>query len=109
MELYEEKKEKDKKIEDLMLIKSKFPFELTKNDKLMSVIFVSVDQVVHYSVICKNSDIFIRIETLLYEEYPIYKESENYFIYNGYKINKYKILEENKIKNSGIITLEKIN
>ena len=108
MELHEELKKKDKKIEEQKEIISKFPFTLEKNEKLLSLIFISVDQKIHYSLICKNTDYFSKIETILYNEYPEYKETQNYFIFNGIKINKYKTLEENKIKNNDIITLKEI-
>ena len=74
----------------------------------MTVIFISVDQKIHYSLICKNTDDFIRLEKKLYDEYPEYKESENYFMVHGTKVNKYKNLEENKIVDNDIITLKKI-
>lgn len=71
----------------------------------MSVIFISPNQKIHYSIICKNTDQFTKIETLLYKEYPDYGDLENYFVVNGNKINKYKTLKDNNIKNSDIITL----
>ena len=45
------------------------------------------------------------IETKIYECYPMYKEKDNYFTLNGNKINKYKTLEENKIKDNHIIIM----
>ena len=87
---------------------SNYPIKLSEGENLISVIFVSLDQKVHYSVICKNTDKFNIVENKLYEEYPEYLESENYFIVNGNKINKYKSLEFNKIKNNDIIMLKTI-
>ena len=84
---------------------SNYPVKLSEGEKLMSVIFVSSDQNVHYSVICKNTDKFSRIESMLYDEYPEYSESENHFLVNGNKVNKHKSLEFNKIKNNDIIML----
>ena len=104
IELMEEIKQKDNELKEL---KSKLPFNLNKNDKLMTVIFISNDQSVHYSFICKNNDKFNRIENLLYDEYPQFQETENYFTVNGHKIIKSKTMEENKIKNSDIIILNK--
>ena len=91
--------------EEIKNLKLKFPFELSENEELMSVIFISSDLTIHYSIICKNTDQFTKIETELYKEYPKYKETENYFIVNGNRINKYKSLKENNIKNSNIIEL----
>ena len=84
-------------------MKSRFPFELLENEKLMTVIIMSGDQKIHYSIICKNTEKFTTIEHKLYEKYPEYLESENYFLINGNKVNKYKSLYEIKIKNSDII------
>jgi len=106
LQLFEEIREKEKEIKE---IKSNLPFDISKGEKLMSVIFVSDDQKIHYSIICKNTDKFNRLENILYnvEEYKSYLQSENYFLLNGKKINKYLTLEENGIKNSDIITLMK--
>jgi len=71
----------------------------------MSVIFISPNQKIHHSIICKKTDQFTKIETQLYKEYPDYRDLENYFVVNGQKINKYKTLKDNNIKNSDIITL----
>ncbi len=73
----------------------------------MNVIIRSNDQRVLFPIICKNTDLFIRLESELYkvEEYKNYKEEDNYFLINGNKINKYNTLEENGIKNNDIILL----
>ena len=97
-ELLEEIRIKDKII-------SNYPAQLSEREKLISVIFVSSDQKLHYSVICKNTDKFSKIENMLYDEYPEYIESENHFIVNGNKVNKFKSLEFNKINNNDIIVL----
>ena len=100
-ELLEEIRIKDKII-------SNFPIKLSDGDQLLSVIFVSQDQKIHYSTLCKNTDKFSKIENMLYDAYPEYSGSDNYFFVNGNKINKYKSLDFNKIKNNDIITLQKI-
>ena len=71
----------------------------------MPIIFVSGDQKIHYAFICKNTDKFNSIENLLYEVYPEYQETENYFTVNGIKIIKSKTMEQNNIKPSSIIIL----
>ena len=85
--------------------KERFPFELLPNEKLMTVIFNSVNNSINYSIFCKNTHLFTYVEKLLYQKYPEYKENDNIFLTNGQKINRFKTLEENKIKNSGIILL----
>ena len=107
IELMEKLELKEKEIKE---IKSRYPFELLKDEKLMSVIFQSQDQKFTCSFLCKNTDKFTKLESLLYEKYPEYleNEGEHYFIVNGGKINRYKSLEENGIHNSDIIILNKI-
>jgi hypothetical protein len=100
-ELLEEIRIKDKII-------SNYPVQLSEGEKLISVTFVSSDQKVHYSVICKNTDKFSKIENMLYDEYPECIKTENNFEVNGNKINKYKSLEFNRIKNNDIIMLKNI-
>ena len=87
-------------------LKYNIPLLLKKEEKLISVIFNSFDENIHYSIICKNTDKFSKIESLLYDKYPEYKKLNNSFIINGKEINKSKSLEDNKIKNSDIITLK---
>ena len=106
IELMEQINIKDKEIRE---IKSNNPYELKKGEKLMTVIFFSFDQTIHYSLICKNTDKFIQIENLLFQEFPEYQDSEYYFMANGVKINRYKTLEELKIKNSEIISMNQFD
>ena len=97
--------EKDKEIKELRLKLSRYPIQLEEGEKLISVIFVSSDQKVHYSIICKNTSKFSIIEGKLYEEYNEYEELETYFTVNGRRINRHKTLYDNKIKNNDIIML----
>ena len=106
VELYKELKKKD---EELKEFKKTFPFELKLGDKLISIIFSTIDQQFYFSMICKNTDIFAYIVSQLFNEYPKYKEQSVYFISHGEIINEYKTLEENKIKNSDIIYLNYMN
>ena len=107
IKLLDDIESKEKEIKKLNEMKSRFPFELLENEKLMTLIIISNDQKIHYSLVCKNTQKFTIIEYKLYEKYPEYLEFENFFLINGNKINKYKSLEENNIKNSDIITLFK--
>lgn len=106
--LFEELSKKDKVIEELKKKLSRYPFELSEGEKLMSIIFVSRDQKIHYSIICKNTDKFNQIENKLYEneDYSEYSETDNIFIVNGLKVKKNKSLDENKIKDNDIIILD---
>ena len=33
----------------------------------------------HYNLICKNRDLFVRLEEILYNDFPQFKEHETYF------------------------------
>ena len=92
---------KKKKLEELNI-----PLLLNKEEKLISLIFISFDENIHYSIICKNTDIFSNILTLLYDKYPEYKNLKISFIRNDKEINISKSIEDNKIKNSDIIKLK---
>ena len=87
-------------------IRLNIPSLAKPNEKLMSIVFNSFDENIHYSVICKNTDQFLKIESLLYEKYPQYKYLNKDYFVNGVKINITKNLKDNNIKDSDIITLE---
>ena len=74
-------------------------------EKLISIRFISSDQDIDYPIITKNSDKFLKLENILYDKYPKYMETENYFLVGGKKIFRNKTLEQNNIKNNDIITL----
>ena len=108
LNLNSNKNDKINLLEELRIqdkIISNFPLKLLEGEKLLSIIFESIDKKIHYSCVCKNTDIFNKIENMLYEKYPEYLNSENNFYVNGNKINKYQSIEFNKIENSDIIML----
>ena len=98
-----------KDMDELKKQLSLYPLELSKGEKLMAVIFSSLNENILYSIICKNTEKFSKLEQKLYNKYPEYSKSNNYFLVNGNRINKYKTLNENKIKNSEIIILTQNN
>ena len=69
--------------------------ELPYGEKLIAVNFISVDQRINCSIVCKNKTGFYEIEGALYKKYPEYKKKENYFTFNGTKIERWDTLEEN--------------
>ena len=83
----------------------RFPFILERNEKLMSIIFASADQNIHYSIVCKNTDNITKLEEELYREYPEFSETENYFMCKGKVLNKFHSFESNYIKNGDVIVL----
>ena len=90
-------------IKDLQDKLNRFPFILEKNEKLISIIFSSVSQNIHYSIVCKNTDDINKLERELYREYPQFSETDNYFICKGKVINKFHTFESNHIKNGDVI------
>ena len=97
--------EKENKIRDLEEKIKRYPFVLEKDEKIMSIIFSSINQKVNYSMVCKNTDTIHKLEEKLYEEYPNLSESENYFLCKGKVLNKFQSFEKNHIKNGDIILL----
>ena len=63
-----------------------------------------MDQNIDLPIIIKNTEVFTKVEQILYKKYPDL-EVEYYFLVNGNKINRYETLEENKIKDNDILTL----
>ena len=59
----------------------------------------------HYAVVCKNTDLFVRLEEKLYNDYPQFKNYETYFEVKTKRIKRFKTLDENKIKNGDIINV----
>ena len=102
-------KELNNEIDKLKKKLSRYPLELSNGEKLISVIFTSSDENIHYSIICKNTQKFIELEKKLYNDYPEYSKSDNYFMINGNRVDKTKSLDENKIRNNDIIILTQNN
>jgi len=100
--------EKDKETKELKTRLSKIPFTLEEGEELMTIMFISSNQRLYYSVICKNTDEFHKIEGGLYKKYPEYAEHENFFLVKGNKVNKFKTLEQNGIKDNDVIILMEI-
>jgi glutamate synthase domain-containing protein 1 len=97
----------NKKIEELKLKLSRYPYDLSEGEELISVIIMSIDQKIHQSFICKNTEKFSRLEEIIYKEAPDYMESDIYFCINGNVVKRYKTLKENNIHNGDIIMLNK--
>jgi len=78
---------------------------LQPGEKLLTIKFISIDQAINFEIYAKNTEYFSKLETSLYEKYPKYKDTENYFLVNGKKLNRHRTLEENNIKDNDILTL----
>ena len=71
----------------------------------ISLIFITEDEDIYCSIICKSNDLLSKVVKSFYNNYPELEKSKNYFKYNGSPIDITKTIEENKISNNGIITI----
>ena len=78
---------------------------INPGEEIMAIHFISTDAKINYALPCKNTDIFVKLEEKLYDEYPQYKEFNNFFTVGGHTIKRFKSLEDNKVKSSDIIIL----
>ena len=106
-QLEEEGKNKDKRILELEKeLKDFKSYFLSEGEELISLSCISSDQTINdFKVIGKSSDKFTIIENKIFDLYPSFQDTNNYFLVNGKKINKYKTLKENDIKNNDTLFL----
>ena len=81
------------------------PIIFKDKEKMMSIILVTSDETIHYSIICKNAENYSDIEKLLCEKYPEYQDKIISFTLNKNEINTLYNLQDDNIKNCDIITL----
>ena len=102
------------KIENVFQSKEKIIMDLKLNplllkekekEKMISVFFSSFEEDIQYSVICKSNENFSKVESLLYDRYPEYKNLTKEFFANGKLVDVDKNLEDNYIENNCLITL----
>ena len=80
---------------------------LEKNkEKPIAVNFYSLDQKIHFPMVCYSSDIFSSVVNKLCLEFPELKHKNILFIHNGDVKNTSITIEQNKIKNGENILLE---
>ena len=97
--------EKDKMINELNNKLKRYPFELNEGEKLISLIIYLPNQA-QFSMICKNTEKFHKIEERLYEKFEKYKETDNFFLFYGKKVSRFNTLKENFIKDGDIIQMK---
>jgi len=80
---------------------------INPGEKIMTINFVSMgnQEISNYSIPCKNTDLFVRLEEKLYNDFPKYKDYETYFEVNTKRIKRFKTLDENNIKSNDIISI----
>ena len=72
---------------------------------MIALNFTSVDGKISYAIPCTREDLFVDVEKKLYNEYPEYRDTNNYFLSQGKVILRFKSIEENNIKNGYPIIL----
>ena len=73
-------------------------------EKPIAIIFNSTDELIHYAVVCYESNNFITVEQEVFKEYPELKNKNIVYLYGGDMVNKNATLRENNIKhNSNLI------
>ena len=102
--------EKEKPIDILRSVNSEFKNDINSditNDKndIINIEFISSDKKINYTIDCLKSQYFYEIEEKLYEKYPKYRESNNYFIVDGKEILRFKTIGENEIRNGLPVTM----
>ena len=77
----------------------------------MAINFVSMgnQDIINYNIKCKKTDLFVDLEKKLYRDYPQFKEVETYFQVGATKINRFKTVEQNKIKDNDVISVFRID
>ena len=110
--LKEEIKLKEKQLNDLKLEleneRNKNNNKLVNFDNIIVVYFTSTDQIINkHGVKCLKTDTFAEVEEKLYREYPEFRETNNFFISNGFPILRFKKIIENNLRDGSSIQLIK--
>ena len=63
------------------------------------------NDIYNYSMICKNTELFVRLEERLYDDFPQFKKIETIFTVDTRRILRFQTLDENQIKRNDIISL----
>ena len=76
-------------------------------EEILGINFVSmgIQGISNYNLVCKNTDLFVRLEERLYEDFPQFKEYETYFEVKTKRIKRFKTLKENNIKTNDVINI----
>ena len=59
----------------------------------------------HFSLECKNTDLFVTLEERLLDEFPEFKKYDVYYLVNTKRVKRYLTLDQNKIKKNDLISL----
>ena len=89
------------------IINNNYINSLKPGEKILSINFVSMgfQDIMNYSLPCKNTDLFVKLEEKLNNDYQKLKDKETYFIVNTRRIKRFKTLDENQIKGGDVINV----
>ena len=99
--------------------KVELTLDLTKSQKITNNIkedskeiitfyIKSIDQLLNCKVSCKSSDKFNTIMNAIFEKEPLFIEEVGFFVCNGNKVNEYKTIKENEIKNNDVVLMNNL-
>ena len=74
--------------------------ELEDNRLVVTFFSSGRNDIDNYSLICKKTELFVRLEERLYQDFPQFKDYEMNFLVAGIRIKRFKTIEENNIKNN---------
>ena len=111
--------DKIKKLEEMQINQDKLKFnksikqndflvhKMKPSEQLLNVTFITsgTNGLINYQLICKNTELFVRLEERFYNDFPQFKEYDLFFKNNNKKIKRFKTLEENNIKNKDVINI----
>lgn len=77
------------------------------DEEFISVNFVSMasQNIINYSIVCKQSWLFSKLEEKLYKDFPQYNKPETYFMFHANMIERNKTLKENNIGNNSVVNV----
>ena len=80
---------------------------LHRGETVMSINIMTMgnQDIANYSIPCKNTDLFVKVEEKIYMDYPKYKQLDTFYQVNTRRIKRFLTMEENKIQSNDIITL----
>ena len=81
------------------------------DDQIISVNFVRLgfQDIQNYSIVCKVTDKFTKLEERLLKDNPNLRGKEIFFETNAQRVQKNKTLKENNIKQNSIINVFSVN
>jgi len=103
------KKIQEEKENEIKEFKKILPFEYKIGEKILIITFLSINEDIHFSMLCKNTDEFYKLKIMFYNKYPEYKKGNNIFLIHGKEIDEFNDLDSNEIRDNDIIIFKQKN